>query len=58
MRAVLVGVAVLIFLGVASWARAQVTAAADDSLDASFTAFLGEVEAAQVQLVNGRPDGS
>ena len=56
MRAVLVGVAVLIFLGGTSWAGAQVPAAADGSLDETFTAFLAEVEAAQVQLVNGRPD--
>src|SRR5690349_14429922 len=56
MRAVLAGVAVLLFLGGASRTGAQVPAAADDSRDASFTAFLGEVEAAQVQLVNGRPD--
>jgi ketosteroid isomerase-like protein len=56
MRAVLAGVAVLLFLGGASRTGAQVPAAADDSRDASFTAFLSEVEAAQVQLVNGRPD--
>jgi len=56
MRAVLVGVAVLLFLSGASPTSGQVPAAAGDSRDASFTAFLAEVEAAQVHLVNGRPD--
>lgn len=55
-RAVLVGVAVLLFLSGASRTSGQVSSAADDSRDASFTAFLAEVEAAQVHLVNGRPD--
>lgn len=56
MRAVLVGVAVLLFLAGASRTGGQAPAAANDSRDARFTAFLGEVEAAQVQLLNGRPD--
>ena len=55
-RAVLVGVAVLLFLSGASPTGGQVPSAARDSRDASFTAFLAEVEAAQVDLVNGRPD--
>lgn len=56
MRAVLVDVAVLLLLSGASPKGGQVPSAAGDSPDPSFTAFLAEVEAAQVHLVNGRPD--
>jgi len=55
MRTIQIGVVVLLLLGGAIRTGAQVPPAADDSRDASFTTFLGEVEAAQVQLVNGRP---
>lgn len=55
MRAVLAVAAVTSLVGGASWTGAQVPAAAD-SPDAGFTAFLGEVEAAQVHLINGRPE--
>lgn len=55
MRAIVVGVA-LLFLAGAGRTGAQVPAAADNARDASFTAILDEVEAAQEQLVNGRPD--
>lgn len=56
MRAVRAVAAVMSLVGGASLAGAQVPAAAGDSPDAGFTAFLGEVEAAQVHLVNGRPE--
>lgn len=56
MRSVLVVAAVTSVLSGAGWAGAQVPAAADESRDASFTAFMRDVEAAQVQLVNGRPE--
>ena len=56
MRAVAVVATVCLFLGGASRGGAQGPSAADGSHDASFASFLREVEAAQVQLVNGRPD--
>jgi ketosteroid isomerase-like protein len=46
----------LVLLSAASRTGAQVTTGGDGSGDASLTAFLGELEAAQVHLVNGRPD--
>jgi ketosteroid isomerase-like protein len=48
--------AIVLLLGGASQTGAQVPTAADDSRAARVSAFLGEIEAAQVQLVNGRPE--
>ena len=54
MQTMLVGVAVLLLAGPGVVAG-QTAAAADPSGDAGFSAFLAQVEAAQLQLVNGRP---
>lgn len=55
LRASLVGMAISLLLA-ASEIAAQTATSGRDVRDASFTAFLREVEAAQVHLVNGRPD--